>query len=214
MTDPQFTTSAAEAEPVPRGYWRDARDNLIPEAKIKAIDKDRDRTVRALTEDAIALSRQIAEFKRKTEASIADFVSRSAAEYKVHLGGKKGSVTLFSFDGRFKVVRAMQDTLAFDERLQVAKKLIDDCLHKWGKGANKNLQAFVTQAFAVDKVGQLNTGRIIGLQQYKIDDEDWQRAMAAIRASMMAVSSKAYVRFYERDANGEYQPIALDVAAL
>jgi hypothetical protein len=28
------------------------------------------------------------------------------------------------------------------------------------------------------------------------------------------VGSKTYVRFYERDAQGQYQPISLDIAAV
>ena len=38
----------------------------------------------------------------------------------------KGNVTLTSYDGKYKIQRAIAEYLHFDERLQVAKELIDD----------------------------------------------------------------------------------------
>jgi hypothetical protein len=125
----------------------------------------------------------------------------------------KGNITLTSYDGRFKVERAIAETLVFDERLQVAKTIIDACIHKWAKGANANIQALVNQAFQVDKQGNVSTGRVLGLRRLAIDDAEWARAMAAIADSMKATASKAYVRFYERDdATGEYEAISLNAA--
>ena len=37
-------------------------------------------------------------------------------------------MTLTSFDGRFKVMVAVNDTVQFNEKLQVAKQLIDKCI--------------------------------------------------------------------------------------
>jgi lysozyme family protein len=124
-------------------------------------------------------------------------------------------VTLMSYDGRCKVVRAMAEKISFDERLQVAKSMIDECIHKWAKGANRNLQVLVNQAFQTDKEGNVSAGRILALRRYKIEDEQWAKAMDAIADSMRVASSKAYVRCYQRnDLTGEYQPITLDVAGV
>jgi hypothetical protein len=200
---------------IPKGYWQDANGALIPIDKIKAVDKARDKAVRTMVDQAQQMTGTLAAFKLAAMAEVEAFVALSAAEYGAKLGGKKGNITLTSFDGSLKVIRAMQDSMAFDERLQVAKSLIDECVHAWAKGASKNIQALVNHAFQVDTQGQVNIGRVLGLRRLDIDDPKWRQAMEAIGASMKTVSSKAYIRFYRRDdASGEFRPIALDVSAL
>lgn len=127
-------------------------------------------------------------------------------------GGEKGNVTLYSFDGRYKVVRAMAEMLDFDERLQAARELINECMREWTDGANSNLRAVIEAAFSLDRDAKLSSSRILGLRRLKIDDPRWSRAMDAIGESVQVTGSKAYVRFFERDANGKYQPVSLDMA--
>ena len=203
----------APATPPP-GYWEDARGNLVPVAKVKEVDKARDKAVRSLIEGAKKASTDLAAFKALAMQQVEHFLADSAAQYGVEMGGEKGNVTLTSYDGRYKVQRQIAENLAFDERLQVAKSLIDECVHLWAKGANKNLQSLVNHAFQVDQEGKVSTSRVLQLRTIKIEDEKWLQAMEAIADSMKTVSSKSYIRFYERLPNGAYQPIALDVAAL
>ncbi|PRL98825.1 hypothetical protein BV011_01718 [Haemophilus influenzae] len=67
----------------------------------------------------------------------------------------------------------------------------------------------------MDKEGNLNTSRILGLRRVDIQDPRWQNAMQAISESVQVVSSKAYVRLYERmGESDQYVPIALDVAGV
>lgn len=213
--DINIDDTAEAAVTVPRGYWKNAEGCLIPLAKIKEIDKERHHLVNRLAEDAKKLQERLAEFKLTVMGDIEGFVHESAAKYEARVGGDKGNVTLVSFDGRYKITRQVQERLAFDERLQVAKELIDQCVHVWSKGANKNIQALVAHAFQVDKEGKVSTGRVLALRKLQIDDPQWLKAMAAIADSMKTVASKAYVRFYERDdKSGEYVPISLDLAAL
>ena len=204
-----------EKAPAPAGYWRDANDALIPVGKIKPIDKDRDQVVRQLCEQAKKASAALMAFKLTAMQAVTEFVERSLAEYDAKHGGKKGNITLFCFDGQFKIVRAMQENLVFDERLQVAQSLIAECIGTWSKGSNDNIKVLVNQAFQVDRAGKINTGRVLGLRSLKITDEKWLKAMAAISDSTRTISTKAHIRFYERDeASGEYLAITLDVASV
>lgn len=218
MSADDTTTAEAPAAPViPKGYWQDAKGALIPVSKVKDVDKARTELVYALAEQAKSVQGMLAEFKAELFAEIDAFLQKSAAEYGVQMRGAagKGNVQLVSFDGRYKILRSVQDSLVFDERLQVAKAMIDERLHIWSKGSNANIKALVNHAFQVDAAGKISIGRILGLKSIKIDDPDWQRAMQAIGDSMQVASSKAYVRVYERnESTGEYEPIALDIAAL
>lgn len=209
-----MSSTSAESLTVPPGYRMDARSRLVPEAKIKTIDKLRDDVVQLIARKAKLERERLQAFKRDTFSEIESFVELSAQEYGVALGGTKGNVQLLSFDGRYKVLRAVAERIQFDERLQAAKALIDECLRDWSEGSNTNLVAIVQDAFRVDAAGELRIGSILSLRRHDIDDERWKSAMDAINDAVQVVGSKSYVRVYERDARGKYQPISLDIAGV
>ena len=197
----------------PEGYKKNPQGHLIPIEMIKPIDQIRDDLVLQLVHKAKGVSAALAEFKEYAFGEIADFVSLSAAEYGAAIGGQKGNVTLTSYDGRFKIQRAMSETINFDERLQAAKALIDECLTDWTQDARAELKTLINDAFRADKEGNINTNRVLGLRRLNIGDQRWQNAMAAIGDAVQVTGSKAYVRFYERvGQTDKYEPIALDVA--
>ena len=205
----------ATASTIPPGYWQDASGNLIPESKVKDIDKLRHQVVTDLCHMAKQRRDGLAEFKAKAMQEVAALVATSMEQYGVKTGGEKGNVTLTSFDGKFKLVRQMQDRLVFGEQLLAAKALIDECVQAWSKDANDNIRALVNHAFQTDKEGKINTGRVLGLRSLDIQDEAWKQAMQAIADSTKTASTTPYVRFYERDeGTGEYKAISLDVAAV
>lgn len=207
--------STPENSTPPAGYLRDAQGRLVPETMVKPIDKLRDQTIAAIVAKAQSLSAAIAEFKAQTFADIEAFVTTSAEEYGAALGGRKGNVSLVSFDGRYKVVRQIQEHLAFDERLQVAKSLVDECIQAWSEGSSPEIQALINDAFQVDQVGRVNTGRVLALKRLDIKDPQWLRAMQAIADSIRVAGSKPYVRVYERvGSTDQYVPIPLDIAAV
>ncbi|HIF5498294.1 TPA: DUF3164 family protein [Pasteurella multocida] len=196
-------------------YWRDATGALTPDNLVRDIDKERDELVQAWATKAKALNRDIGVFKDGIFGDIGAFIELSAEKYGAKVGGNKGNVTLFSYDGRYKIQRAINESLQFDERIQAAKVLIDECLNEWSEGSRPELKALIERAFNVDKEGNLNTSRILGLRRVEIQDPRWLRAMQAISESVQVVSSKAYVRMYERVGDSDkYVPIALDVAGV
>jgi hypothetical protein len=197
------------------GHRRDHLDRLVPEQQIKAIDLLRDELVRNIVAKASETSAQLAEVKRAFFSEIASFVEMSASEYGVQLGGEKGNVTLYSYDGRYKIIRAISENIRFDERLQAAKKLIDECLNDWTSDSRSELRTIVQDAFRVDHAENLRVQQILSLRRYEIEDERWKRAMTAISDSIQVVGSKSYVRVYERVANTtEYRQIPLDIAGV
>lgn len=200
---------------IPAGYWRNAQGALIPEEMVKPIDRARNDLVHELVQQANELSQLMAKFKTSAFADIAAFVDLSLEQYDTNLGGKKGNLTLYSFDGRYKVQRAIQEHLQFDERLQAARALIDECLADWTAGAAPELKAIVANAFNTDKAGNISTSRVLGLRRLDIKDERWLKAMTAIGEAVQVVGSKAYIRVYERVGDSEmYRSIPLDIAAV
>lgn len=198
----------------PRGYRRDTQGRLIPEEQIRPIDKLRDELVRKLVSDALPLRSALGAYRQKAFNDIQAFVELSAEQYNAKLGGTKGNVTLLSFDGEFKVQRATSEAVVFDERLQAAKALIDECLREWTAGARNEIAMLVQDAFRVDASGNIRTGSVLGLRRIDIDDPRWQEAMRAIGEAVQIVGSKTYLRLYQRDDSGAYQPISLDIAGV
>ena len=199
---------------IPDGYMENAQGHLVPMAQVKEIDLARHELVMEKVAKAQELQKQLSAFKAEVMDDIEAFIALSAEKYGASVGGKKGNVTLASFDGRYQIKRQISEFLTFDERLQAAKALIDECLKTWTQGSPTELQALVNDAFQVDKEGRINTGRILGLRRLDIDDDRWARAMQAISDSVQVRDVKAYFRIYERDEHGHMRAIPLDVAAL
>lgn len=187
----------------------------VPESLVKPIDAMRDELVLQLIDKAKNVRQRLSGFKGLAFDDITAFVQLSVEKYKVDPKSKKrGNITLLSFDGRYKIQVQSADRISFDERLQAAKSLIDGCIEKWSEGGNSNLKALIHDAFNTDKEGNIDARRILSLRRVQIDDEDWKNAMQAISDAVQVVGSKEYIRFYEKDANGDFQAISLDFAGL
>ncbi|WP_235853447.1 DUF3164 family protein [Marinobacter nauticus] len=196
-------------------FRRNAKGHLVPVEQIKDIDRLRDDLVQEVIGKVMALQEEMRRVKSEISTEVEAFLELSAREYDTNYGGKKGNVTLSSFDGQYRIVRAVADHLAFDERLQVAKELIDQCIHEWTAGSSSEVQALVEHAFQTDSAGKISTARVLGLRSLNIKNEKWQQAMQAIMDSIQVTGSKSYLRFYERQGeDGAYRQISLDVAAL
>ncbi len=200
---------------VPEGYMRDPQGRLVPISLVKPIDQERDRLVGELAPLALELHQKLAQFKAKVFGDVTAFIELSAEQYGVKRGGKKGNVTLHTFDGRYKLLIATSESITFDERLQAAKELIDACAADWTDGSRDEVKIVIQETFRADKEGKLSVGRILGLRRWAITDARWQEAMRAIGESIQVIGSKQYVRIYERIGDTDrYAPIPLDMVAV
>lgn len=201
-------------EKVLDGYKKDGRGRLIPIESIKEVDLARDELVEEIVGKAKELSALLSSFKEQTLDDIQAFCDLSAEKYDAPIGGAKGNITLTSFDGRFRVLRSQQEQLVFDERLQAAKALIDECLDEWAGDSRKEVRTIIKDAFQTDKEGQISTARVLTLRRFNFDDPRWVKAMEAISDSLRVASSKTYIRVYERDEKGKYQQLPLDLSSV
>lgn len=195
-------------------YMQDGKGRLVPKSNVREIDQLRDELVRDLITRVLSKQEELRQFKTHVFGELRSFVDLSAERFNVKMGGRKGNIQLSTYDGEYKVVIAVNEHINFDERLQVAKELIDQCITKWREGSRPEMQALINDAFYVDKQGQVSIARILGLRRLEIDDAKWRQAMEAITESIQVVSSKEYIRFYKRTADNSWHPITLDFAAL
>lgn len=195
-------------------YMKDRKGRLVPINQISDYDLAMDSFVREQVAAAKAKSAELSEFKDRAFNECYAWLDLVAEKFGRTRGGAKGNVTFPTFDGSQQITIRVQETLTFGPELQIAKELFDECVTDWSKGANANLQAIVTDAFQVDKEGQLNTGRILSLRRVKIQDERWIKAMDAISESLQVAMSKTYINFREKDKSGKLVNIPLDIAAI
>lgn len=195
-------------------HMYDARGSLTPVKLIKPQHLLEDQTVRKIIGYAQELSDQISRFRGHTFDDVASFSELLAQQYGTRVGGKKGNITLTSFDGLLKVTVQVADQLTFGPELQIAKHLVDECITAWANGARAEIRALVEHAFQVDKEGRINRAALFQLRRLDIDDEHWRKAMAALGDAIRVIGSKEYVRFYRRtDRNAAWNAITIDLAA-
>ena len=196
-------------------YMQDGQGRLVHKDNVKQIDKIRDELVNGIIEQAKNLQQQMSSFKARVMDDIEAFVELSAMEYGEKRGGTKGNICLYTYDMKYKVQVQISEYLVFDERLQVAKSMVDECFVNWTQGSRSEVKTIINDAFSVNQEGKINTRRILALRRLDIPDPLWQKAMQAISDSLQVAGSKSYMRVYERsEKQGQWQNITLDMAAL
>ena len=203
-----------ETKQIPEGYMRNGQGHLVPADLVSDLEKARNQLVLETVGIFKIQQAILSAMKKDVLGDIGAFVEMSAEQYDTRIGGKKGNLQLLSFDGNYKIQMQVSEYITFDERLQVAKTLIDECIHAWSGGADSKILVLVNDAFQVDKEGKVSTARILGLRRLDINDDKWQQAMKAIADSIQYTGSKTYVRVYERVGEDQWKCITLDFAAL
>lgn len=210
----QLAAVTAVAKPVlPSHMLADSKGRWVPKSMIKPLDLQADTLVKELAKTARSTQQILATFKRRALADVRAHLALAAEEYNTTLGGEKGNVTLRTYDGSLTVQIAVADRIGFNERLQIAKKLVDNCIDEWLKeGSRPEIHVIVKDAFSVDKKRTVNTEAVLRLRKLNIEHPVWKQAMKAIDDSIVTESTCTYIRFHERDADGKYRAIELDLS--
>ena len=191
---------------------KDAKGREYPAKILDPQIVKRDSLVNRVMGRAARLHDKLTFEKQKMAADIDKYLQQTADQY----GEKwKGNAELVSFDGNFKIEVRNRERLEFDEKLQIAKQKIDECLKRWTEDSNVNLQAVINEAFQVDKKGEIAKHRILALRKYNIKDKNWKQAMDIIDKAIQVTSTKQYIAFYERSSsNKPFQLISLNFSAI
>lgn len=190
-----------------------AQGHLVPLDMVKPEDKLEHDLVLSLENDAKIIRECLVTFKQLALTEVATFLDILSEKYERSKGGKKGNVTLTSYDGLIRVQVSVSDYINFGAQLEVAKGLIDECIDEWSEGANDNIKVIINQAFSKGSQGRFNTQAILGLRKLNIDDPKWLSAMEAISDSVKIISSKEYIRFYRRASTQcDWEAVSLDIA--
>lgn len=209
----QSTTTPADVE-IPKGYWLKSDGSLVHERNVHQVDKDRTRMVEGVVKAAVELQKAIVAFKAASLQAVDSFVAESAAKHGVKHGRVKGNMTLPTFDGGARLQVRMQDSIEFDERLQIAKAKVDSFINRKAKNAAIEIKALVQDAFEVDSKGAVNVRKVLELRKHNFDDAEWQEAMTLIADSVTRTFAKRYLLVQTRRDQGGYQTLTLNASDL
>jgi len=196
-------------------YMENATGHLVLTSTISEIDLMRNNMINDLRQKALKVSQEIANFKADAEGDIEAFMQLSAEQYGVKWGGKKGNVALRNYNGSAQVKIQKQDIQAFNERLQVAKELIDEIIIEKSEGIDEVIKALMLNVFNTTKEGKVNKTELQRLKDMKtLNHPKWPMVLKALNDSINIIGTREYINFYERDEHGKMQLIVLNIAGL
>lgn len=199
-----------------RGDWIDTNGNVIPASIIDVQIKRREALITGLMKKIRAEQARLEKLKSQVSQQIRKYMESNDHVPKTAHGKQwRGNMTLTNFDQTEQIEVKVSRTMVFDERLNAAKVIIDECLGRWSKDSNDNLRVAITEAFDVDKSGTVDTKMILRLTKWKIRDKKWRRAVELILQSISEQTSVTYYQFRERDdADAGWNAVSLNFSRL
>lgn len=199
--------------------------NEVPPESVSKFDKERDRTVRAVLADWQRARAALEAVSARTNARLDKIRKLAAKQAGVQLGGAKGYFQLRSFDGKIIVRFENVAVQEFDERLELAQRLvfevIDDCTRIGSAGPNgpaqvsavQELRTIASEAFRPrGREGKIDRQRIRDLLNIKVGHPKWRQAQDIIRECDRTIGHRAYVRVaVQADPKAKPEPIILDI---
>jgi hypothetical protein len=183
-----------------QGNWLDDKGRPIPEEYVKPIDKKRDKLVESIIKRVTKLSAKLADEKVEIVAAVEKYLKELAKDSKVREGWK-GNIILYNFSQNLCIERRINETISFDERLQMVKTTIDKWLNERLRNVDEVVAKLISQAFSVDKQGRINTTMLLKLKKLDIKDKEWVKAMEMLDESIFVKSSKMALRFRSKNTD-------------
>ena len=102
----------------------------------------------------------------------------------------------------------------FGAELQVARRIVDECIREWADGSRDEVIALLQGAFEPDKAGEISRESVFRIRRIEIDDPRWRQVQQAIDDAVRVVGTKAYLRLYFRgDVDGAWKQVPIDIAS-
>lgn len=188
--------------PVPEGYIRNAKGDLVHVSNVSEADRMRTDLVEKTVEQAFQRAHDAQHWQDCALADIWTFCELSAERFGTTFGQGE-SVTLQSICGRFKILVDRDDTITLNESIAIAKQLLDECIADWTEGGKPQAVALVKDTFRPGRNGNISIARLMVLLSHRNapefkDDEKYQRVCSAIEQSIQTTGKRLHMRFYMR----------------
>lgn len=200
--------------------WKDEKGNNVPAKYVPKFDKLKTYRANKLAKEAKQLQKRIIDFKQRFKEITDEVFEEFVKQYEIERTDHKGNFTFKTFDGRIKVEVDVNDLIRFeDEKIQAAHEKLKQFLDNAMGDEENFLRELVNDAFETSN-GQLDARRVLHLTKYrkqikgKKNSRLYNEAMDLLEEAITRPDSKKYMRIYEKDEDGQFQPIVLNFSAL
>lgn len=160
------------------------------------------------------LNAEIVRVKANVMRKIDEFLNYAGLQGASNIRSKKGGFSLDTADGLKRIVVQTAEIFTTNEQLQVARRLIDECVSEWtGNDTKSPLAILVGTTFRVNKQGSVDVRLLKQLRQETrhIEDSRWREAMERIDEAISVMSTKTYYRFTKRSSvDDEFKSVDLN----
>ncbi|TNE29182.1 MAG: DUF3164 family protein [Bacteroidetes bacterium] len=198
--------------------WRDEQGLLIPANRVTKSEKLRERSSEKLLKQAKKVSGDIDKLKDLFADLSEEVMNAVMLENEIDNKKHKGNFTWYNFDRSIKIEVAISERIEFDDMLiAAAKEKFDEFLSDATGGVEDMIRELILDAFHNTK-GRLDSKRVLGLVRYssKVPKKTYPKfhdAVQLIQDSIRKPFSKKYFRIFEKNADGEYESINLNISA-
>jgi len=194
--------------------WRTYKGDAVPEEAVSPFDKKKEKVVQAMAKKALQLNAELIAFKD-------ELYKKSDELYQERLKSRgqkvdkewKGNYSHVSYDKDIKIEMNVQDSIAFSDDINIAKKLLNEYVAEKTSTTDNDIKQIVEGAFTTSK-GSLDKSRILNLFSYAIEHPKWVQAMEMIKSSIETNDSKRYCKVSKRNKDNEYDAINLNFSSL
>ncbi len=195
-------------------FYVDHAGNKVPEAYVDKFDKKKHHAAIKFHAMAKELSKGLLAYKTAMLKVCDDIYDQGLKENKIKpRENTNGSYTVTSFDKRLKIEVNVQDQLSFNDNINLAHSKIKEWISIKTEAIDSEVAIYAQAAFESRK-GKLDKNKVMALLPLNIKHHLWKEAMELIRKSIETNSTKRYIRISERQPDGKYKYILLDIAQL
>lgn len=203
---PKSKSSGSDAAPKKRKTakkLRDASGVVIGSQEYERIALKRAETAEYCVREVEYLRYQMERVKINVLDKIEEFLEYAGLAGASNIVSRKGGFCIDTSDGLRRISVQTAEVFTTNEQLQVARRLIDECVADWTHGDAKNpLAILVSTTFRVNKSGAVDVKMLKRLQSEtrEISDERWRSAMDHINEAIQVQQVKTYYRFSKRES--------------
>ncbi len=196
--------------------WVDESGMEIPFNRINAVEKLHERHSATILKKALVINQQLADFKVLVQKLCGEAFEAFMASKDVKKE-TKGNFTWFNFNRSIKIEVNQSTPLKFDDlTITAAKTKLDEFLTNNIESKNDFVKNMVMDAFETQRNNQLDVKKVMGLTRYKskINDPLFSEAVDLISEAIRRSDTKTYFRIWQKDADGKYQNIDLNLSSI
>ena len=195
--------------------WKDETGVEIPYNRTTPLERLKEKNAQSILTSAIKLNKGLSEFK-DTMRRLCDAIFTQAMAQNGTQKASKGNFTWYNFDRSIKIEVSISDRIQFDDlNIKSAKALFDEFLNDSIDPKIEFVKELINDAFSTSH-NNLDPKKVMSLLKYrsKISDSRYQEAIRLIEEGIRRPDSKVYFRIWQKDEEGKYQNIDLNLSSI